>query len=422
MALPGDKSITHRAIILNSIAAGDATLSNYLPGADCLSTINCLRALGAAIEELPSSPPGLMVHGAGTRGLKEPVNVLDAGNSGTTIRLLTGLLAAQPFFSVITGDDSLRSRPMGRVIQPLRLMGAQVWGRGSDSLAPLAIKGQPLKGITYSLPVASAQLKSALLLAGLFAQGSTTLTEPALSRDHTERQLRAMGARIRQEGKHIVLKPLSSPLKALDVNIPGDLSAGAYWLVAGAIHPKAKIVILNCGVNPTRTGILDALTAMGGKIRLLNQRTEGGEPVADIQVESSELAGTELRGEIIPRIIDEIPVLAVAACCARGKTVIRDAAELRVKESDRIATTSAELRKMGARIEELPDGMIIHGGQPLKGAAVESHGDHRLAMSLAVAALVAEGKTTVRDAGAVSISYPAFWERLENLSKTKREL
>ncbi len=413
--LPGDKSITHRAIILNSIAAGEARLCNYLPGADCLSTVNCLRALGVAIEELDSSPPTLLVHGAGATGPKEPANVIDAGNSGTTMRLLTGLLAAQPFFSVITGDDSLRFRPMGRVVQPLRLMGAQIWGRGSDSLAPLAIRGQMLSGISYPLPVASAQLKSALLLAGLFARGTTTLTEPAPSRDHTERQLQAMGARIKKEGKQISLEPSSSPLKAQDVNIPGDLSAGAYWMVAGSIHSKAKVRIPGCGVNPTRTGILDALSGMGARIQRLNQRTEGGEPMADIHVEPSDLVGIELSGEIIPRIIDEIPVLAVAACCAKGKTVIRDAAELRVKESDRIATTARELMKMGAHIEELPDGMIIHGGAPLKGAAVESHGDHRLAMSLAIAALVAEGETVIQDAEVVDISYPGFWEHLEAL-------
>lgn len=415
--MPGDKSITHRAIILNAIASGDARLSRYLPGGDCLSTVNCLRAMGVRIEDIPGPFPTLLVHGAGHGGLKEPDDVLNAGNSGTTTRLLTGLLAAQPFFSVITGDDSLRSRPMGRVIKPLRLMGAEISGRGNDSLAPLAIRGKELKGITYSLPVASAQLKSALILAGLYAEGATTLEEPANSRDHTERQLLAMGAHIVVEGKRVSVQSLSGPLKAIDMTIPGDMSSAAYWLVAAAAHPDANVRVLNCGVNPTRTGILDALSAMKAKIMLQNGRNEGGEPVADIAAESSQLEGTEIGGDMIPRIIDEIPILAVAACFARGKTVIKDAGELRLKESDRIATTAGELRKLGAKIEELPDGMVIEGGHPLKGTKVLSHGDHRLAMSLGIAALMATGETSIEGAEVVDISYPGFWESLETITR-----
>ncbi len=412
---PGDKSISHRAVILNSIARGRARIANFSPGADCLSTVSCLRALGITIE--PAGPDGLIVHGNGGTALKEAADVLDAGNSGTTIRLLAGLLAAQPFLSILTGDSSLRSRPMARLIQPLHQMGARIWGRGEDTLAPLAIKGGPLHGISYQLSVASAQLKSALLIAGLFAEGQTIVTEPLASRDHTELMLRAMGASLKTEGLSIAIQSQPGPLSALDLHIPGDISSASYWLVAGAIHPNAHILISNTGVNPTRSGMIEVLQRMGARLRLENPRLEGAEPVADLVIESSELRGTEIDAEIVPRLIDEIPVLAVAAAVARGTTVIRGAAELRVKESDRIATTTAELSRMGATIEALPDGMVIQGGTPLRGVSCRSYLDHRLAMSLAVAALVARGETVIEDAEAVDISYPGFWQDLERLSQ-----
>jgi 3-phosphoshikimate 1-carboxyvinyltransferase len=414
---PGDKSISHRAVILNGIAEGKARLTNFSPGADCLSTLACMRALGVEIAgDLSGAAPSLSIHGAGGRGLREAVDVLNAGNSGTTMRLLAGLLAAQPFLSIITGDQSLRSRPMGRIVEPLRLMGASIWGRGNDSLAPLAIRGQRLHGIEYRLPVASAQVKSALLLAGLFAEDNTTVEEPAPSRDHTERLLQEMGASLHREGRHTRVSPLTGPLKALDMRIPGDISSAAYWLVAGATHPDARIRIKDVGLNPTRSGIIDVLEAMGADIKVENRRVEGGEPVADLEVSSSSLRGIEVSGEMIPRVIDEIPVIAVAASLATGTTMIRDAAELRVKESDRISTTAEELSKMGARIEALPDGMIVHGVGRLVGANCHSHDDHRLAMTIAVAALGAQGDTVIDSAEAVDISYPSFWSDLDRLS------
>ena len=412
---PGDKSISHRAVILNSVAQGRAWVKNFSPGEDCLATVACLRELGVEITE--ESPGTLIVSGVGERGLKEPKDVLNAANSGTTMRLLTGLLASQPFLSIITGDDSLRSRPMGRVIHPLRLMGAQIWGRGGDSLAPLAIKGNTLAGIEYRLPVASAQLKSAILIAALFAQGKTTVEEPAPSRDHTERMLRAMGTELQSEGSKITLVPKPAPLLPLDLEIPGDISSAAFWLVAGAIHPNAKIRVTNAGINPTRTGIIDILKEMGAKLEIQNGRIVGGEPVADITVESSHLVGTKIGGSIIPRLIDEIPLIAVAGCVARGTTVIRNAEELRVKEADRIAATVEELSKLGADMEELPDGMIIHGGKELRGGECSSHNDHRLAMILGIAALVARGETVIHNAEVVAVSYPAFWQDLERLTR-----
>ena len=409
--LPGDKSISHRAVILNSLAQGEAEIDNFAPGVDCLATVRCLKALGVQIGKKGSQDPNtLLVSGGGKDGLKEASNVLDAENSATTMRLLGGLLVSQPFLSVITGDASLRNRPMGRLIKPLRLMGAEIWGRGGDSFAPLVIKGKKLRGIDFALPVASAQIKSAILLAGLFARGNTVLRQPLPSRDHTERMLKRMGASLESQGNSISLLPLGSPLAPLNIRVPGDISSAAYFLVAGAIHPNARIIIRDCGINPTRTGIIDILLAMGARLRIDNERLEADEPLADIMIESSELKGIEVGGDIIPRLIDEIPVLAVAGCIAKGKTVIRDAGELRVKESDRIATVASELSRLGAKIEPLPDGMIIHGGGSLSGTEVDSHFDHRLAMSLAVAGLIAEGETTIKHAQVVQISYPAFWQ------------
>ena len=409
---PGDKSISHRAAILNGIAFGTGRIDNFSPSADCLSTVSCLRALGVEIEEQGFS---LAVFGKGIGGLTEPYDVLDAGNSGTTMRLLAGLLSAQSFLSIITGDQSLRSRPMDRLIQPLRLMGADIWGREHGSRAPLVIKGGQLHGIRYQLPVASAQVKSAILLAGLFAQHDTTVEEPAFSRDHTERMLQAMGGKIEIEGRRITLSP--SPLSAIDLHIPGDVSSAAFWLVAGTIHPHAEIKIRDVGVNPKRSGIIDVLKAMGAALMVEGERMEGGEPIADISIQSSPLVGTHVAGELVPRLIDEIPVLAVAACVAKGTTVIRDAQELRVKEADRIATTVQELSKFGAEIEELPDGMVIHGEKQLRGAECHSHQDHRLAMALGIAALVAEGESVIHGAEAVDFSYPGFWRDLARLSK-----
>ena len=416
----GDKSVSHRALMFNAISEGKASVENLSPGADVNSTIRCLRALGVKIERLASGKSGgvmgrVAVRGRGRDGLKEPANVLNAGNSGTTTRLLTGLLAAQPFVSVITGDGSLRSRPMGRVITPLTKMGAHIIGRDGGTKAPLAINGGSLHGIEYATPVASAQLKSAILLAGLFAEGETRVIEPAPSRDHTERMLKAMGAHIRVDGLRITVSP--SKLTSVDVRVPGDISSAAFWLVAACCHPDAKIRIEGVGINPSRTGILDALREMGARITIENRREEGGEPVADLVAITSSLKGIKVGGDMIPRIIDEIPILAVAACFASGKTIVRDAQELRVKETDRVETTASELSKMGAKIEKLSDGMIITGTGALRGAACRSHGDHRLAMSLGIAGLLASGKTTVEDSEAAQVSYPEFWQDLRSLAK-----
>ena len=417
VTVPGDKSISHRAIILNSLALGSSEISNLSPGRDCLSTIDCLKALGVRFRKQGDKLQTLVIHGVGSTGLTEAQNILNARNSATTMRLLSGVLVTQPFLSILTGDISLRSRPMKRLIEPLRLMGAEIYGRSEDSFAPLVIRGKKLHGLTYCLPVPSAQLKSAILLAGLFAKGDTTIEQAQLSRDHTERLLKRMGAKLESVNAHTSLTPLTAPLIAVDVQVPGDISSAAYWLVAGAIHPDARIKIVNCGINPTRTGIIDALSAMGAKLKLVNQHLEGNEPVADICIESSQLKAIEVNREVIPRLIDEIPVLAVAACAAKGNTIIRDASELRIKESDRIMTTIQELSRLGARIEELPDGMIIHGGKPLLGTEVKSHSDHRLAMSLAIAGIVAEGETIIHNAQVTEISYPAFWEELGRLAR-----
>ncbi len=416
ISVPGDKSISHRALILNSLAVGRSQLTNLSPGKDCLSTMNCLKALGIKFTKQNGNFPMVLIDGVGHSGLTEAKNILDAGNSGTTIRLLSGVLSGQPFLSVLTGDRSLRSRPMKRLIEPLSSMGAEIYGRNSDSLAPLVIKGKKLHGINYTLKIPSAQIKSAILLAALSATGDTVLKQLQVSRDHTERLLKLMGADIQTDGKDISVTPLITPLTSIDMDIPGDISSAAYWLVAGAIHPDANIRIKNCGINPTRTGIIDVLLAMGARLKIENHRVAGNEPVADLHIQSSRLKGIEVGGELIPRLIDEIPLLAVAACAAEGKTVIRDAGELRVKESDRIASTIKELARLGARIAELPDGMIVNGGTMLQGNEVESHGDHRLAMSLAIAGLVARGKTSIQNARVVEISNPHFWRELGQLS------
>ena len=404
---PGDKSVSHRAAIFNAIALGDALVENFCPGQDGESTLRCLRGLGAGIDREGST---LRITGG---ALEEPADVLDAGNSGTTMRLLAGVLAGQPFLSVLDGDRSLRSRPMDRVAEPLRLMGAQVLGRKGGSLAPLTIRGGGLHGIEYRLPVASAQVKSALLLAGLYADDETVLEQPALSRDHTERMFAAMGVQVVEDGLTLRLRP--GPLRAVDVTVPGDISSAAFWLVAGACHPDAEVRVHGVGTNPSRTGILDALESMGADIHVENERTEGGEPVSDLVARSSSLHATEIAGDLVPRLIDEVPVLALAACFAKGTTVVRDASELRVKESDRLRTTARELSRLGARIEELPDGLRITGGAQLQGAECRSYGDHRLAMTLGIAGLLASGATTIRGSQAASVSYPSFWADLQRL-------
>ncbi len=412
---PGDKSVSHRAAILNAIAQGEAAVENFQGGADCLATLRCLRALGVKWDW--DSQGTLRIQGGGRFGLRESADVLNAGNSGTTMRLLAGLLAGQPFFSVLTGDASLRSRPMERVVEPLRAMGARIQGRAGGARPPLAIEGGSLRGIRYRLPVASAQVKSALSLAALYGEGETVLTEPAPSRDHTERMLRAMGVEVLGGGGDgLRVLPPQRELTPLSLRVPGDISAAAFWMVAAAAHPDAEIRLAGVGVNPSRSGIIDALVGMGASITLEEERMWGCEPVADIVVRSSSLRGTVVEGSLIPRLIDEIPVLAVAACLAEGETVIREAGELRLKESDRIRTTILELRRLGASIRELPDGMVIQGVGCLKGGACGSHGDHRLAMTLAVAGLLAQGETVVRGAEASSISYPGFWHHLEELS------
>ena len=414
--VPGDKSISHRALMLGAIAQGETTIEGLLLGEDPRSTAKCFSLLGAKVSELNAER--VRIRGVGIGELEEPVEVLDAGNSGTTMRLMLGILASHPgrFFAV-TGDSSLRSRPMSRVIKPLQQMGAQIWGRKSNSLAPLAILGQQLKPIHYHSPIASAQVKSCILLAGLMASGETTVTEPALSRDHSERMLRAFGAQLSVDPETCSVTVTGpTQLQGQNVIVPGDISSAAFWLVAGAIVPGSELVVENVGVNPTRTGILEALEMMGADIELQNQREAAGEPVADILVRSSsQLRGCTIAGDLIPRLIDEIPILAVAATFAKGTTIIRDAAELRVKESDRLAVTAAELNRMGAQISELPDGLEITGGTPLTGADVDSYTDHRIAMSLAIAALNATGITNIHRAEAAAISYPDFTATLQQV-------
>ena len=412
---PGDKSISHRAALLNAISDGQARVSNFCVGDDRASMLGCLRGLGVQIDESVSNGiETFTINGMGVNGLSEPTDYLYSGNSGTTMRLVSGLLAAQPFFSVITGDSSLRRRPMKRILTPLSMMGARVMGRGGGSLAPLAFDGGGLSGIEYEMPVASAQLKSCILIAGLFAEGETSVIQPAESRDHTERMMDSMGANVDRDGLRIAVRP--SRLSSLDIQIPCDISGAAFWLVAGAAHPNARITVKGVGVNPTRTGVLDVLREMGAKISVENAREVGNEPSADLVAETSDLRGVEIGGDIIPRVIDELPVLAVAASQAEGQTVIRDAAELRVKESDRISATVSGLAALGAKIRETEDGMIIEGGSRLSGAAVESHGDHRIAMAMAVAGLIARGATTIGESEAADVSYPTFWDELENAS------
>ncbi|MGQ9824063.1 MAG: 3-phosphoshikimate 1-carboxyvinyltransferase [Desulfotomaculales bacterium] len=414
ISVPGDKSISHRAVMLGALAEGETRIENFLAGEDCLATVRCFRELGVEISG-PGEQNTVVVYGRGPQGLKEPSNVLEAANSGTTLRLLTGILAGLPFFSVLTGDSSLRSRPMGRVVAPLREMGAQIWGRGGGEFAPLAVQGGDLHGISYRLPVPSAQVKSAVLLAGLFARGETAVTETVATRDHTERLLKHFGVRLHSDGRGTVSVKGGQRLAGRPLTVPGDISSAAFFLVAAACTPDSEITVTGVGINPTRTGILDVLKDMGADLAVLNVRESGGEPVADLRVRSSSLSGTVIAGDLIPRLVDEIPVLAVAAAAARGRPEIRDAAELRVKESDRLAVLAVELGKLGADIEELPDGLLIRGGRPLQGAVCQSHGDHRVAMALAVAGLLARGETVVLEEGCAAVSYPGFDDALNSL-------
>ncbi len=411
--VPGDKSISHRAVMLAALARGTSRVRGFLYGGDCEATLNAVRALGVTVER--PAPDDLILHSPGAGHWREPPDVIDCVNSGTTMRLLAGLLAGQPFFSVLTGSAQLRRRPMARVTQPLRQMGATILGREEGRFAPLAIRGGHLHGIEYHLPVASAQVKSALIFAGLFAAGETIVHEPGPARDHTERMLTSLDAPIRVDGPTICVARLPRPLPTFDITVPGDFSSAAFLIVAGLLVPRAEVTIRGVGVNPTRTGLLDALTAMGAAIALENLRDVGGEPVADVVVRPSPLKGTTVGGPLVVRMIDEFPIFAVAATQAEGTTLVRDAGELRVKETDRIATVVSELRKMGADIEEREDGFLVRGPTPLRGATVDSHGDHRLGMALAVAGLIAQGTTTLHQAGCVVDSYPTFWDTLRAL-------
>jgi len=412
ISVPGDKSISHRSLILGSIAQGETRIYNFLDSLDCLKTFECMQALGAEIDL--GKDNFIKIKGKGLYGLQEPKDILDVGNSGTTIRLLTGLLSGQNFYSVLNGDNSIRRRPMKRVAQPLRLMGADIWGRENGQLTPLSIKGARLNPLRYTLPVASAQVKSALLLAGLYATGETVIKEPLPSRDHTERMLEIMQADIKNFPLEIKIKG-GKELKGTDIFIPGDISSAAYFIAAASMLRDSQIIIKHVGVNPTRTGIIKILKKMGARINILNYQTKSNEPQADLKIEYSELKGIEIRKEEVPLLIDELPLVAVVATQAQGKTVVSGAKELRVKETDRIKATVNELKKMGADIEEKEDGFIVTGPSRLKGAVCESYNDHRIAMSLAVAALLAEGKTVIKNSECIDISFPGFEKTLQKL-------
>lgn len=411
ITIPGDKSISHRAVMFGSISKGETIVKGFLTGDDCMSTISCFRNLGVDIK---INNDTVIIKGNGLDGLVKPKDILDVGNSGTTIRLISGILSAQPFSCKITGDSSIQKRPMNRVILPLSEMGADIKGEIKDGYAPLIINGKKLKGIEYTLPVASAQVKSAILLASLFADSKTIINEPVASRNHTEIMLNYMGADIKKTDKKIISTPVKQ-LYSKEIEIPGDISSAAFFIVAGLIMQNSHILIKNVGINETRTGIIDSLKEMGGNINILNKKNDSGELTADIEVKSSNLKAITISGEIIPRMIDEIPIFAVAALFADGKTIIKDAEELKVKESNRIKTMSEELKKLGANVEETDDGMIIEGNSILKGNEVESHNDHRVAMSLSIAGLKAKGETVIKNSNCVNISFPNFYEYLEKL-------
>lgn len=411
ITIPGDKSISHRAIMLGSLAKGTTEVTNFLQGADCLSTIACFRKLGIEID---NTPERILIHGLGLQGLLKPSSDLDAGNSGTTTRLISGVLAAQRFDAILTGDASIQKRPMKRIIEPLFLMGADITSVKNNGCAPLQIIGAPLHGIHYTSQIASAQVKSAILLAGLYADSKTSVTEPFVSRNHTELMLNYFGGSVAAQDTTVTIEPLTE-LYGRQVFIPGDISSAAYFIAAGLITPNSEILIKNVGINKTRNGILEVVSRMGGDITYLNLVEDRGEPTADILVRSSDLHSTTIEGSMIPTLIDELPVIAVMAAYADGTTIIRDAAELKVKESNRINVMVDNLSNMGAHITATDDGMVIQGGGPLTGTVVDSHFDHRIAMSFAVAGLNAAGVTQILDCDCIQISYPSFYEDLQNL-------
>ena len=412
--LPGDKSLSHRAVLFGALAEGDSQIRGFLPAHDCQATVVCVRALGVDVMEDDATT--LTIRGHGLRGLQAPTAPLHCARSGTTLRLLAGMLAGQPFDSVLTGDPQLRRRPMQRITVPLRAMGAQI--ADTDGHAPLVIRGSPLHGAEHTLRIASAQVKSALLLAGLTAAGPTTVLQPGPARDHTERLLRAMGADLTVDGLSVTLRP--SRLQPLAFHVPGDLSSAAFPLVAAALLPSSKITLHDVGLNPTRTGLLDVLASMGANVTATSTREEAGEPVGDLTMRGGTLHGTVIEGETVVRMIDEFPILAIAATQATGTTVVRDAGELRVKETDRIAVAVDELRTLGAQIEARPDGFVVEGPTPLHGGTVDSHGDHRLAMALAVAGLLAKSPVTVRNTACSADSFPGFAQTLRQLGASIR--
>ena len=410
--VPGDKSISHRSLILGSISQGETRVYNLLNSLDCLRTLECMQSLGVKIELDEDS--SVNIEGKGLYGLKEPKDILDVGNSGTTIRLLAGLLSGQDFYSVLNGDDSIRKRPMKRVVEPLRLMGADIWGRKDGQFAPLSIRGNKLNPLHYTLPIPSAQIKSAIMLASLYAVGETVINEPIRCRDHTERMLEIMQADLKISTPEIKVMGRKE-LRGTDIFIPGDISSAAYFIAAAGMLKDSQIIIKQVGVNPTRTGIIEILKKMGTKIDILNYQIKSNEPQADLMIEYSKLKGVEIKKENVPFLIDELPLIAVSATQAQGKTVVSGAKELRVKETDRIKAMVSELKKMGADIEEREDGFTVNGPTGLQGAVCESYNDHRIAMSLAVAALLAEGKTIIKNSECIDISFPGFEKTLQNL-------
>jgi 3-phosphoshikimate 1-carboxyvinyltransferase len=413
LTIPGDKSISHRSVMFGSIAFGETRVTNFLPGDDCYSTISCFRKLGVTIEEEENE---LRIFGKGFEGLIEPDEVLDVGNSGTTIRLLMGILAGRPFFSTLIGDDSIGKRPMTRVTAPLSNMGAKIDGRKNGAYTPISLRGKRLTPINYQLPVASAQVKSAILLAGLQADGVSTIHEPAQTRDHTERMIRKFGGEITKDNQLITVKG-GQKLHGATVHVPGDISSAAFFLVAGAVVPNSEIVLKNVGLNPTRTGIIEVMKKMGAKLQIVQKDENGFEPFGDLIIKTSALKGTIVEGDLIPKLIDEIPIIALLATQADGKTIIKDAEELKVKETNRIDTVVQELKKLGASIEATNDGMVIHGQSQLKGGTVSSHGDHRIGMMLAIAALLSDQEVILENPEAISVSYPNFFNHINSLAK-----
>ena len=412
ITVPGDKSISHRAVMFGSLAKGTTRITHFLEGADCLSTISCFRKMGIDIE---NNNGEILVHGKGLRGLSSPTDILDVGNSGTTTRLISGILAGQNFVSELTGDDSIQSRPMKRIMTPLLSMGADITSIKGNNCVPLRIAGHPLKAIHYDSPVASAQVKSCVLLAGMYSDGVTSVTEPVLSRNHTEIMLNYFGAQVTSEGTTASIVPEPS-LHAREITVPGDISSAAYFIAAGLLVPGSEILLKNVGINPTRDGLLRVCKDMGADITMLNVNMDG-EPTADLLVRTSSLHGTTVSGEIIPTLIDEIPMIAVMAAFAEGTTIIKDAKELKVKESDRILVMAENLSRMGADITPTDDGMIIHGGKPLHGAVIDSYLDHRVAMSFAIAGLLCDGPLSIKGGDCVKISYPEFYEDLYRLGE-----